>query len=64
MKFSSSLSKEEARFLKELALSLINRKSASAESLTPLQPFDIKENALDVDELPDGGGEGEDGRGG
>lgn len=45
-KFSSSRSNEEARVLKEFALSFINWRSASAESLTSLQPFEMKERAF------------------
>lgn len=45
-KFSNSRSKEEARVLKDLALSFINWRSASAESLTSLQPFVMKESAF------------------
>lgn len=45
-KFSSSRSNDEARVLKEFALSFINWRSASAESLTSLQPFEMKERAF------------------
>lgn len=46
-KFSSSRSNEVARFLNELARSFINRRSASAESRTSLQPLERKEKAFE-----------------
>ena len=49
-KFSSSRSKELARFLKELARSRINRRSASAESRTSRKPLEMKENAFEDEE--------------
>lgn len=45
-KFSNSRSKEEARVLNDLALSFINRRSASAESFTSLHPFVMKDSAF------------------
>lgn len=55
MKFSSSRSNDVAMFLKELARSRINWRSASAEFRTSLHPLEMKENALFV-EAEDGGG--------
>ena len=58
-KFSISRSNVDARFLTEFARFRISCKSASAESLTSLHPFESSENALVEDNIIDRDGEEE-----